>query len=168
MEKTELKIKVIGEPVLRKRARAVDKVTDEHRQTLKQMARMMYDSAGIGLAAPQVGISQAMIVVDAGKGLYKLINPKIGKRRGKQFIEEGCLSLPGINIRVKRAKKISLTALDEEGNPVAIEAEDLLACVFQHEIDHLHGKLIIDYASLIEKMKYAGKIRALKKRKSAN
>lgn len=145
MEGTELKIRTIGDPVLTKKARPVKEITNYHRKTLSEMARLMYSISGVGLAAPQVGISESMIVVDAGTGLYKLINPKIVKSRGRQIMEEGCLSVPGIGVKVKRAKSVVVKAEEDNGKPVEIEAEDLLACVFQHEIDHLNGRLIIDY-----------------------
>lgn len=154
MEKeTELKIKLIGDDLLRKVCSDVKEVNASHKEILSKMARLMYDFSGLGLAAPQVGIDQAMIVVDAGRGLYKLINPRIVRKRGVQVIEEGCLSIPRISIKVKRAQEVVVDALDENGKPVVVEAEDLLACVLQHEIDHLNGKLIIDYASFFDKMK---------------
>lgn len=163
MDVTALKIRILGDPVLRKKAAVVKKVTDQHRQAFKHMARMMYESSGIGLAAPQVGISESLIVVDIGSGLYKLVNPKIIIKHGTQAIEEGCLSVPGITIKVRRAKKILLSALDEFGSPVTIDAEDLLACVFQHEIGHLQGRLIIDYANFFDKLRIAKKLKSLKK-----
>ena len=139
-------------------------VTADHARVLSQMAQFMYDSGGVGLAAPQVGISQAMIVVDAGSGLYKLINPRILRRQGTQVLEEGCLSVPGVCLKIKRAKSIVLKAQDENGQNLKIEARDLLACVFQHEIDHLRGRLIVDYASMVEKLKLKRRLRALKKK----
>jgi peptide deformylase len=146
MKGTKLEIKIIGDSVLRKKARPVAKITQRHKDILSQMARIMYESSGIGLAAPQVGVDEAMLVVDIGRGgLYKLVNPRIVKREGEQAIEEGCLSVPGVNVKVPRSRKIWLEALDEDGKPLALEAERLLACVFQHEIDHLLGKLIVDY-----------------------
>ncbi|MDP2905112.1 MAG: peptide deformylase [Candidatus Omnitrophota bacterium] len=164
MDTTTLKIRILGDPVLRRKAACVKKVTAEHCEILKEMCRLMYESSGIGLAAPQVGISEAMIVVDIGSGLYKLINPRVIKREGHQAIEEGCLSVPGISIKVKRAKKILLSAIDETGSPVTVKAEDLLACVFQHEIGHLQGKLIVDYANFFDKIKIAKKMKSLKER----
>jgi len=125
----------------------------------------MYASSGIGLAAPQVGISESMIVADIGQGLYKLINPRIVKRSGRQAIEEGCLSVPGVCIKVGRAKKITVEAQNEESKPVAIEAEDLLACVIQHEIDHLNGKLIVDHAKLLDKLRIKRKLQQLKRKR---
>jgi peptide deformylase len=164
MNVTNLKIKLFGEPVLRKKAKPVKQIDSIRQDTLSQMSRIMYEASGVGLAAPQVGISEAMIVVDAGSGLYKLINPKIVKKQGSGIMEEGCLSVPGACIKIKRAKKILLKALDNSGKPVTIEAQDLLARVFQHEIDHLNGKLIVDYASFWEKFRIANSLQELKKR----
>ncbi|MCX5707499.1 MAG: peptide deformylase [Candidatus Omnitrophica bacterium] len=152
MSATELKIRIVGDPILRKKAKKIARVNPEHSGILSQMARRMYESKGVGLAAPQVGLSCRMIVVDIGSGLYKLVNPRIVSKSGRQSFEEGCLSVPGIYIMVKRARKVCVEALDENGDPLKIEAQDLLACVFQHEIDHLDGKLIVDYASLLKKI----------------
>lgn len=164
MEKTGLRIRILGDPVLRKKSSQLKKVTLEDREFLSEMARIMYDDEGVGLAAPQVGINVAMIVADIGKGLYKLINPKIIRVQGSQVNKEGCLSVPGVCIKVKRANKVKVKALDENGEPVSIEAEGLLACVFQHEIDHLNGKLIVDYAPLLEKIKIAKTLKKLRKK----
>jgi peptide deformylase len=162
MNETALKIKILGDPVLRKKAKRVSHVSAHHARILSQMARLMYDSKGIGLAAPQVGISESMLVVDIGTGLYKLINPVIVKKSGAQSIEEGCLSCPGIYVSVKRARKISIEALDENGRSVSIDAADLLACVFQHEMDHLDGRMIVDYASFLKKLSLKKKIREMR------
>jgi peptide deformylase len=164
MEKTALKIRVFGDPVLKKKAKPVKEVTSSHSEFLSQMAQLMYAEYGIGLAAPQVGINECMIVADIGTGLYKLINPKIVKKNGSQTIEEGCLSVPGVCLKVKRAGKVVLEAENEESELVTIEADGLLACVFQHEIDHLDGKLIVDHASLIDKIKIKKRLDELKKR----
>ncbi len=164
MPEIALKIRLFGDPVLRKKAKPVREITPVHRDILSRMAQLMYAGSGIGLAAAQVGINEAMIVADIGGGLYKLINPKIVKREGRQTLQEGCLSIPGICIKVKRAKKVLIGAQDEFGKPVSIEAQDLLACVLQHEIDHLKGRLIIDCVSLLEKIKIKNKLRELKKR----
>ena len=160
-EGTGLRIKLFGDPVLRKKALAVKKITPRHKQILSSMARLMYEGGGIGLAAPQAGILETMITVDIGSGLYKLINPKVVKREGRQALEEGCLSVPGVCVKVRRAKKITVHAQDEEGKPLSIEAEDLLACVLEHEIDHLRGRLIVDYASFIERMRIKKKLEKL-------
>ncbi len=165
MNETELKIKVIGDPVLRKKTKKVSRINSEHIRILSKMARLMYESKGIGLAAPQVGISRAMIVVDIGTGLFKLINPRIVSKSGSQVMEEGCLSVPGVYLKVKRAKKVCLEALDENGCFQKLEAVDLLASVFQHEIDHLEGKLIVDYASLFKKLALKKKLNNLSNEK---
>ncbi len=162
MPETRLKIRVFPDPVLRKKAKPVKRVSAEHREILSSMSKLMYEGSGIGLAAPQIGISAQLIVVDMGEGLYKLINPKIVKRQDYQEINEGCLSVPGACIKVKRAKQVWLEALDENSFPVKLVAKDLFACVLQHEIDHLKGKLIVDYASLLEKLSIKRKFKACK------
>jgi peptide deformylase len=162
MNETALKIKVFPDPALRRRARPVAEVTEAQRDILSRMSQLMYEADGVGLAAPQVGISEEMIVLDAGSGLYKLINPKIIKREGTQAMEEGCLSVPGVCLKVKRARKIIVRALDEYATSFEIEACDFLACVLQHEIDHLKGKLILDYASFLQRLKIAKKLERLK------
>ena len=164
MEKTALKIRVFGDPVLRRKAKPVKEVAPLHRDILHEMAQLMYAESGIGLAASQVGVNESMIVVDIGTGLYKLINPRIAKKEGHRAIEEGCLSVPGVCLKIKRARRVVVKAEDEDSRPLTIEAEDLLACVFQHEIDHLYGKLIVDYASLLDKLKIKKKLKELKKR----
>ncbi|MFA7283299.1 MAG: peptide deformylase [Candidatus Omnitrophota bacterium] len=164
MTETKLKIKTYGEKVLREKAGRVAKISEEHRRILSQMSQTMYEGSGVGLAAPQVGISLQMIVVDIGDGLYKLINPRISKKRGRQAISEGCLSLPGISVKVKRAKHIRVSARNEEGVLLEIEASNLFACVLQHEIDHLKGKLIVDYASFLDKVRIKKKLSVLKKK----
>ena len=164
MKETELSIRIVGDPVLRKRVKPVKEVSLRHHELLSQMARLMYASKGIGLAANQAGINESLIVVDIGEGLYKLINPRIVKREGCVMMEEGCLSVPGVSIKVKRSKRVVVEALDHQAKQVSIEACDLLACVFQHELDHLHGKLIIDYASFWEKLKNKKKLTSLEKK----
>lgn len=163
MKETELQIRVLGDPVLQKRVKAVNKITEYHRSLLSNMSRLMYSVSGVGLAAPQVGVSESLIVVDIGAGLYKLINPKITKKEGAQISEEGCLSVPGVSMKIKRAKSVTVSALDDTGKPVIIEAENLLACVFQHELDHLNGKLIVEYASWLDKIKMKNKLPAIAK-----
>ncbi len=162
MKETALKIRVLGDAVLRKKAHPVKEVTLRHKEILGSMSRIMYEVSGIGLAAPQVGLDEAMIVVDIGAGLYKLINPRITRRWGSQALEEGCLSVPGVCIKVKRAERVLVKALDENGAPFTLEARGLLACVFQHEVDHLKGKLIVDYANFIDKLKISKKLKRLK------
>jgi len=148
---------------LRRRSRPIKSISERHRKALSRMAQLMYGSSGIGLAAPQVGINERMIVVDTGSGLYKLINPRIVMRQGHQVMQEGCLSVPGACIKVKRSKIVQVEALDENAASVCVEAKDLLACVLQHEIDHLDGKLIVDYVSLPQRLKIRRRLERLRK-----
>lgn len=163
MKETGLKIRQFGDSGLIKRVRSVKKITDYHRRLLSQMAQLMYEVSGIGLAGPQVGVNESLIVVDIGTGLYKLVNPKIIKQEGEQEMEEGCLSVKDVGVKVKRAKKVTVQAEDENGKSVLIEASDLLACVFQHEIDHLNGILIVDHAPLSERAMIQEKLKNLQK-----
>jgi len=142
----------------------VKRVTRGHRDILSRMSELMYAASGIGLAAVQVGINEAMIVADIGSGLYQLVNPKILKKEGAQLNQEGCLSIPGVCVRVKRANNILVEAEGPEGRKIIFEAEGLLACVLQHEIEHLKGKLIVDYASFLEKLKLRSKLEEIKQR----
>lgn len=142
-----LNIRKIGDPVLRSKAKEVEEVTDKTRDLLDNMAETMYDAPGIGLAAPQVGILQRVIVVDVedDNGLLELINPEIiSVSEEKAIMEEGCLSIPEEKGHVVRAKKVTVRGLNRNGKEVIIEAEDLLARALQHEIDHLDGVLFVD------------------------
>ena len=113
MKETELRIRLFGDPALRRKAKQISRLTQRHRDVLSKMAQLMYEQSGIGLAAPQVAISESMIVADVGSGLYKLVNPKVVQKEGTQALEEGCLSIPGICIKVKRAKKVKVkTTID--------------------------------------------------------
>ncbi|HEU5195301.1 MAG TPA: peptide deformylase [Methylomirabilota bacterium] len=141
-----LKVRRYGDPVLRRRAVPVEKVTPEIRRLVDDMIDTMYDEVGIGLAAPQVGHSMRLLVVgdEEGRGVQVLVNPVITESGGSVTAEEGCLSLPGIFADVTRAQWVKLEAHDLEGMPVAITARGLRSRVFQHEIDHLDGVLFID------------------------
>ncbi|MFH0877559.1 MAG: peptide deformylase [Candidatus Omnitrophota bacterium] len=162
---TKLKIRYYGEPVLRKRAGALKSVGEHERSILDQMLELMRLAGGVGLAAPQVGISRQMLVVDVGEGGVCLVNPRILKKSGSDVREEGCLSLPGVYILVKRAKKILVSTINENNERVSFWATDLLARAIQHEMDHLRGRLIVDYAGLLQKLKLRKQLSALKKNK---
>lgn len=137
----------IGDPVLRKKARKVDKITPLILQLLDDMAETMYAAPGVGLAAPQVGISKRIIVVDIGEGLLKLINPKILHAEGAEVGTEACLSVLGKVGDVERATDIVVKAMTHEGKYIKIEAVDFMARCLQHEIDHLEGILYVDKAT---------------------
>lgn len=152
----DLRIRKFPEKILRKKAAKVGKVTEYERSLLSEMANVMYLSQGVGLAAVQVGIDKQLAVIDIGDGLIKLVNPVIVKKDGIETQEEGCLSCPGFSVKVKRAGKVMVNFLNENGDFTELKAEGLLARAVQHELDHLSGKLIIDYLSPLKKM-LAGK-----------
>src|SRR5437764_8786559 len=134
-------------PVLRQRARPVTRLTDSIRRLIADMIETMRDAPGVGLAAPQVGECLRLFVYDDGDGRSgALINPEIVDRAGEEIGTEGCLSIPRLEGEVPRAQRIVVTGLDRRGKRVRIAAEDLLARVFQHEIDHLDGVLFTDRA----------------------
>ncbi len=130
--------------VLRRKSKAVNEVDDVIRQLIDDMADTMYHYEGVGLAAPQVGILKRVIVVDAGEGLWELVNPVLLSGRGKQIDDEGCLSIPGYYAPVERYKSVKVKALNRNGDEVIITAKDLAARALQHEIDHLEGVLFTD------------------------
>ncbi|MFQ5835963.1 MAG: peptide deformylase [bacterium] len=157
-------IRNYGDPILRSRCRRVEEVRDREKKILQQMAKVMYQAQGIGLAAPQVGIDLQLIVVDGGdNNPIKLVNPLILLREGESILEEGCLSLPEVTLKVKRSKRVMVEGWNEDGEIIKIEGEDLLAHVIQHEIDHLFGILIIDYADQAERMSLDTKLKLLEK-----
>jgi len=141
-----LTVRTYGDPILRRRAEPVGEVTPEIRAILRDMIDTMYREVGVGLAAPQVGISLRLMVVDdeKGRGPRALVNPEIVDQGGRVVAEEGCLSIPGIFAPVARAEWVRLEAQDEEGQPVTVETKGLYARVIQHEMDHLDGVLFID------------------------
>ena len=141
-----LSVRKYGDPVLRRRAKPVETVTPEIKRVISDMVDTMYDEVGLGLAAPQVGISLRLMVVgdDDGREARALLNPVIAEQGGEIVAEEGCLSIPGVFAPVKRAEWVRLDAQDEFGRQVSITARGLRARVFQHEMDHLDGVLFID------------------------
>ena len=135
------------DPLLHTVAKPVAEVNDEIRQLVKDMAETMYEAPGIGLAATQVNVHQRVIVSEDRSGLMALINPVILERDGEQVHEEGCLSVPGIYEKVTRAERVKVRALNEKGESFEFEADGLLAVCVQHEIDHLDGKVFVEYLS---------------------
>jgi peptide deformylase len=171
---TVLAIRVLGDPVLREETRPVVEVTDDTRRLIDDMFETMYAANGIGLAAPQVGRTERVCVVDVEGAAYALVNPEVVRTTGpKAKAEEGCLSIPDVYGDVERPSRVTVQALDRDGAPIEVTAEGLLARCFQHEIDHLHGKLFLDHLSFLkrraalarweeEKHQYPGYIRILK------
>jgi peptide deformylase len=146
-----LDIPVLGDPVLRKETAPIEQITDEIRQLVADMFDTMYAAEGIGLAAPQVGRTERVAVVDVEGQKFTLINPEIIETEGSSRGEEGCLSIPDIFGDVTRPSRVIVRALNELGEQVEIEGTELLARCMQHEIDHLHGKLFIDYLSVLKR-----------------
>lgn len=167
-----LDIRVLGDPILRQETKVVDTVTPELRKLIDDMFETMYAAKGIGLAAPQIGRLERLSVIDVDDQRFVLINPEIVTADGKAKGEEGCLSIPEVYGDVERPAHVVVRAIDGDGRPYEVDANELLARCLQHEIDHLHGKLFIDYLSAFkrrsamskwakEKEKYPGNIRRL-------
>jgi peptide deformylase len=137
-------IRVVGDPVLRQRATEVTTIDGRLAKLADDMIATMYDAPGVGLAAPQVGVEKRMFVYDVGDGPFTVVNPQIVETDGEWAHEEGCLSVPGLSWEIVRAKRVHLTGVDLAGNEVSIEADELLARCFQHELDHLDGVLLLE------------------------
>lgn len=139
-------IRLNGDEILRKKAREVENVDDRIKELLQDMVETMHEYNGVGLAAPQVGILKRVIVIDLydGNEPLKLVNPKILKEKGKQKVDEGCLSFPNQFAKMIRPKEVTVEALNENGEQIRIEAVDLLAQALVHEIEHLDGILFVD------------------------
>ncbi len=147
-----LDIRVLGDPVLRKPTKPVTEFTDELRKLIADMFETMYAAEGIGLAAPQVGRTERLAVVDVDGAKFALINPEVIERdAGSEKGEEGCLSIPDIYGDVERPLAVTIRATDENGNEYVATGTELLGRCFQHEIDHLDGKLFIDYLSPLKR-----------------
>jgi peptide deformylase len=156
-----------GNPVLVKKAKPVGTIDEAVLRLIPVMFNTMYAEPGIGLAAPQVGVSVRVMVIDVapdGKSQpLALINPRIEERKGRIRSEEGCLSFPGIQVTVPRAAWVKVSAINEKGMPLTIEAEGLLSRCLQHEMDHLDGVVMIDHLSLAQRVKTLWEIRTRKK-----
>lgn len=150
-----LKIELLGSEVLRRPAAEVKEIDADLRTLIADMFETMYDAEGIGLAGPQVGVSRRVIVVDVrdeGCEPFALVNPRVVERgSGREKAEEGCLSIPGVSALVERVDRVVVEGLNEEGQPVRIEADGLLGRCLLHEIDHLDGVLFIDHLSPLKR-----------------
>lgn len=158
-----LEIKEYGEPVLREKSLPVKEITPEILNLIRDMAETMYTAPGVGLAAPQVGVSKRIIIIDGEEeGLIVLINPTMVKSEGEVRAEEGCLSIPGVYSEVKRSSKVTVKALNESGEPIKITKEGLLARALQHEIDHLEGILFVDRIGKVKRQLLLNKLKKQK------
>jgi peptide deformylase len=155
-----LEIKKYPNPILQKKCQEVQRITEEIKKLGRDMIETMIVNQGIGLAAPQIGILKRIIVVSFIQKSQVFINPKIKKKSRETIIdEEGCLSFPGLFLRIKRAKRVEIEALNENGEKISLKVKDLPARIFQHEIDHLDGILFINRLSFWQKLKLKRKLK---------
>ena len=162
----KMNIYTYPDPVLRVRAESIENIDEDIHRLIDSMAETMYSAPGIGLAANQVGITKRLVVYDLssqekGPNLSVLINPEIVSVEGEIVYEEACLSVVDFSAEVTRFSSIRVQGVDENGNPVDIEAEGLLAVCLQHEIDHLNGKLFIDHVSSLKRSLYKKKLKKM-------
>lgn len=161
-----LDVLIFPDENLTKMSLPVEKVDDELRTFIDDMFDTMYEQEGIGLAAPQVNVLKRVITIDIEgdkTNQIVLINPEIIESSGETGIEEGCLSIPGCRALVPRKEKVTVKALNREGEEFILEAEDLLAICIQHEIDHLNGVLFVDYVSSLKRQRIKEKLLKVKK-----
>jgi peptide deformylase len=137
-------IRLFGDPVLRQRATEIENVDGSLVRLAEDMIQTMYDAPGVGLAAPQVGVQRRLFVYDVGDGPFAVVNPEIVESSGEWLYQEGCLSIPGLSWDLLRPKEVHLRGFDLDGEEIDIEADELLARCFQHEMDHLNGVLIVE------------------------
>lgn len=157
-----LKILQYPDERLHKVAKKVEQVTNDTRRLIRDMAETMYAAPGVGLAATQVDVHLQLFVADVSEThdqLRVFINPEILARSGEEESEEGCLSVPGVYENVCRADRVTVRALDENGEPFTLEAEGFLAVCIQHEIDHLHGKVFVEYLSQLKQTRLRAKLK---------
>jgi len=155
---------------LRTKAKPVEEVTDETRQFLDDMLETMYDAPGIGLASTQVNVHKQIVVIDVSENKdepYCFINPVITHAEGEEVCEEGCLSVPEFYAEVTRAEEITVVALDRDGKEFTLDADGMLAICIQHELDHLKGKLFVDYLSPLKQKRLHKKFEKLAKQDAA-
>ena len=161
-----LEILHFPDPRLRLRASPVAQVDDQVRQAVRDMFDTMYDAPGIGLAATQVNIQRQIIVIDVSEDKNNpicLINPQIIESDGTEEMQEGCLSVPGFYENVTRAERVTVRALNEQGESIEIKADGILAVCIQHEMDHLEGKLFVDYLSALKRQRIKKKLQKMEK-----
>ncbi len=164
MSKIKLRIHTWPEAILQKRCKRLEKVDDNARKLLYDMLALMRVGGGAGLAANQAGLDLSLVVIEVGNNIFKLVNPRIVKREGRIIFREGCLSFPGLELDIKRSNKVWVEALDEKGEPFKIEAEGVLAVVFQHEIDHIEGVTFIKRIPFWKRLLVSGKLNKIKRR----
>ncbi|MBU1701581.1 MAG: peptide deformylase [Candidatus Eisenbacteria bacterium] len=166
---SKLRVHLYGDPVLRQKAEPIEQITDEIRQLAEDMLVTMYEEEGIGLAAPQVGRSIRLLVVDpqavdeTAPGAMAFINPETTESSGEWTYDEGCLSIPGIVAEIKRPEKVRVHYFDTNGEERHETFDGMMARVLQHEMDHLEGKLFVDYLSPMRRALIMKKLREISK-----
>lgn len=155
------RIRTYGDPVLRQRADEIADIDGSVVALTGQMFPLMYDAPGIGLAATQVGVNRRLFVYDVGDDPQVLVNPVITESRGEWEFDEGCLSIPGLSLHIVRPKEVHITGYDLHGNEVSIEADELLARLFQHELDHLDGVVMLDRCDDDERKRALRELRSM-------
>jgi peptide deformylase len=137
-------VRTYGDPVLKQAARPVEQVDGTLARLVDDMVETMYDSEGVGLAAPQVGVQKRLFVYDVGEGPRTMINPSIVELEGEWYYDEGCLSIPGLRVGIVRPNRVHIQGYDLDGEALSVEADEFLGRVFQHEVDHLDGVLMLE------------------------
>jgi peptide deformylase len=147
-------IKILPDLVLKKKAKRVSSIDGSIKRLIRDMFETMYNAPGVGLAAPQVGVSLRVVVIGVpDEEELALINPEMVKKKGERLVKEGCLSVPGFFAEVKRAESVTVKGRDQDGKEVRIKAEGMLAQALEHEIDHLNGVLYIDYLESMDQLR---------------
>ena len=154
-------IRIIGDPVLRRRAAEIDDVDGALARIVDRMVETMYEADGVGLAAPQVGVQKRLFVWDVGDGPRTIVNPEIVESDGEWVYDEGCLSVPGLSWEIVRPKQVHVVGRDLDGNEVSVEADEVEARLFQHELDHLDGTLLIERLDPADRKAALRKLREL-------
>ena len=159
-----LSIRKYGNPVLREKCQPVSEIGNAIKRLIDDMAKVMYEHGGVGLAAPQVGVKKRVIVADVDQGLIAFTNPEILSEEGKDTASEGCLSIPAVEVEVERAKRITVEGFNRVGEHVELTLDGLIARAVQHEIDHLNGILVIDYLSFVKRQLIKKQLQGIAKR----
>jgi len=155
------RIRVFGDPVLRQPTHEVTEIDDSLRRLADDMLETMYEAPGVGLAAPQVGIQKRLFVYDVGTGPHAVVNPRLSGFEGEWEYEEGCLSVPDLSWPIVRYERVHLDGWDLVGHELSVDADELLARMFQHECDHLDGMLLLER---LDKRQRKGAMKALRER----
>jgi peptide deformylase len=152
-------VRVFGDPVLKQRARDVEELDGGLVALVETMYETMYEAVGVGLAAPQIGVQLRVFTYDVGEGPHAVVNPEIVAASGEWLYHEGCLSVPGVHFEIARPKVVTLRGLTVDGTELEVEGDEILGRVFQHELDHLDGVLLLDRLDPRERKRALGQLR---------